>query len=100
MSGAAARVVGGLGIEDLADRSDAGLSEMRFEAVEKSQCAGGVGRMHFEPGVNERPDEPGPDSSLMVCGVARAKIARVGMQLPLFGRLTKTVKQPDAVGSA
>src|SRR2546428_18887 len=74
---AAARLVGRLGIEDFADRSDAGFSEMRFEAVQESQCAGGVGRMYFEPGVDERSDQPGPDSSLMVCGVARAKIAVV-----------------------
>ena len=33
--------------------------------------------MHFEPGVNERTDKPGPDRALMIRAVARSQVTAV-----------------------
>lgn len=77
LRGAAAPVVGRFGVEDFADRSDAGVAEVGFEAVEKMESAVVVAGMHFQPGIDERSDEPGPHRSLVVRRIARPQIAVV-----------------------
>src|SRR5437588_276023 len=77
LCGAAARVIRRLGVEDLADRADAGVGQVWFESIEKAQSAGAVGRMDFEPRVDERSDQPRPDRALMIGGIACAEVAVV-----------------------
>src|SRR4029453_6455581 len=66
------------GVEDLADRADAGLVQMRYEAVEKAPGPCVVFRVHLEPRVDEGADEPRPHRALMVGGVSRPEIAAIG----------------------
>ena len=47
------------------------------QAVEQAAGAGGVVRVHLEPGVDVRADQPRPDGALMVGGVARPQVAVV-----------------------
>ena len=70
-------MVGRFGVEDLADRADAGVGEMRFESVEEVQRAGIVVRMDAEPCVDERSDEPRPHGALVIGRIARAQVAVV-----------------------
>src|SRR5947209_19121277 len=75
------------GVEDLADRADARLVQVRDEAFQKLARARAVFRVDFEPRVNERADEPGPDRALVVGGVARLQVAVVGrLELRVVGR--------------
>jgi len=50
---------------------------MWLEAVQKLPGALEIVRMDLKPGVDERPDQPGPHGSLMIGGVAHAKVAVV-----------------------
>src|SRR4051794_9596196 len=74
---AATRRVRRLGIEDLADRTETGLAQMRLEAAERLPCALPVTREHFEPGIDERPSQPSPDGALVIGCIARAQVAKV-----------------------
>jgi hypothetical protein len=57
---AAARREWRLGVKDFADRADAGLGEMRLEAVEETSRRCAVIGVDLEPGIDERADQPGP----------------------------------------
>ncbi len=74
---AAARGEGRLGIEDLADRADAGLGEVGFETVEKMPCRLALVGIDLEPGVDEGADQPGPYRALVVGRVARPQITEI-----------------------
>src|SRR2546421_10464459 len=56
---AAARRVRFDGVEDLADRADAGFVQVRHEAFEEASRARAVFGVDFEPSVYERADEIG-----------------------------------------
>src|SRR3954451_25489256 len=77
LGGAASGEVGGLGVEDLADRADAVLVEVGAEPFEVATGAPQVAGVELEPGVDERPDQPGPDGPLVIGGVAGAEVAVV-----------------------
>ena len=74
---AAARRERLLGVEDLAERSDARLVQVRAEAVEARARARLVVRLHPQPGVDERTHQPPPHRALVIGGVARAEVAVV-----------------------
>ena len=74
---ASARCEGRFGVENFADGSDASLSQMRLEAVQEFAGAFQIAGMNFEPGIDERPDQPGPHRPLMIGGVAGAEVAVV-----------------------
>src|SRR3989442_3051107 len=74
LSDAAARCEWSLSVEDLADRSDARIVEMRHEALERMARAGDIVRIDLEPRVNERPDQPAPAGALVIRSVTRAKV--------------------------
>src|SRR5437763_7997138 len=66
---------------------------MRDEPIEESPRPRFVLRMHFEPRVDPRPDEPRPYRALMVRRVARPEIAEV---LLLIVRMIRRQRaQPD-----
>src|SRR5688500_18762537 len=66
-----------LGIEDLADRPDAGLPEVLVEAVHhRPGFVAALGK-RLEPGVHERAEEPGPDGALVVGAVPGPEVAVV-----------------------
>src|SRR2546423_11571673 len=50
---------------------------MDRESFKKFAAGGTIMRMDFEPRVNKRTDEPGPDRALMIRAVAGAQIAGV-----------------------
>ena len=50
-------------------------------------------RMKFQPGIDKRPDQPGPDRSLMIGGVARLQVAMV--ILFVIGIVRRKRAQPD-----
>src|ERR1700733_11993366 len=62
-----------LRVEHFADGSDAGVSQMRREAVQKLPRVLQIAGMDLEPRIDERSNQPGPHGSLMVRGVARTK---------------------------
>src|SRR5437868_4910061 len=70
---APARRVRRLGVEDLADRAEARLAEVRDEAVEAAPRAREVARVELQPCVDVRAREEGPDRPLVVRRVARAE---------------------------
>src|ERR1051325_11079394 len=45
------------GVEHFVDRTDAALVEVRDEAFEKSPRAGVILLVHFQPRIDERPDQ-------------------------------------------
>src|SRR3954468_22966300 len=58
-----------LGVEDLADRAEAGLVQVGDEPLEEPPGAGAVVGVDLQPGVDEGADQPGPDGPLVVGGV-------------------------------
>src|SRR5438876_8076791 len=77
LSDTAARRVRRFRVEDLADRSNAPIVEVRNETVERMTCAVEIGGINLEPGVDEGADEPSPYGALVIRRVTRAKIAEV-----------------------
>src|SRR5207237_8082451 len=65
------------GIEHFADRADAVLVHALGKTFEELQRIWLLFRMHFEPRVDERPDEPGPDRALVIRAVPGPEIAAV-----------------------
>src|SRR5262245_49541528 len=66
------------GIEDLADRADAGFVQMRNDWFQPAAPRSGAVRMQFHPCIQERTDEPSPHRSLVISRVARAQVAGIG----------------------
>src|SRR5437763_14821070 len=64
-------------VEHFADCAQAVLIHPLGKTLEKFSRGGVFARMDFEPRVDERPDEPGPHSSLVIRTVARTQIAGV-----------------------
>ena len=60
----------------------------------KFPCAGAIVRIHLQPGIDKRPDQPRPDSALMIRGIARSQVAVVaGLVIGMSGR-----QRPQSVG--
>src|SRR5690349_9125397 len=57
---AAARSERGFCIENLADRTDAGFIQVGHETLEQRVGAGTIVGIDFQPGVDERSDQPRP----------------------------------------
>src|SRR5215212_8804237 len=72
---AAARRVRSISVENLADRADAGIVEVRHETFERRARGVEVIRVHLQPCIDEGADQPSPDGALVIRGVARAQIA-------------------------
>src|SRR5207302_9092895 len=64
-------------VKDLADRTDAVVAQMDWESLKKFARRRPIVRMNFEPSVDEWPDQPGPNRSLMIGAIARTQIARI-----------------------
>src|ERR1700761_6755612 len=73
-------------IEDFADRADARLPQMRPEAFEEAARSFEIVRVHFYPRIDERANEPSPDSALVISSIARAQVAIVVGLVVLFAR--------------
>src|SRR5271154_3076373 len=69
--------VGRLGVENFANGAHGVFPEMRFERSQETVCLFEIIGMQFEPSIDERTDEPGPNRALVVSGVAVAEIAVV-----------------------
>src|SRR2546422_822804 len=82
-----------IGVEDLADRPDAGLAQVRREALHEKARAGLIARMHAQPRVEERPHQPGPRRPLVIRGVARAQVPLVAMFV--FGMVRRERSQAE-----
>src|SRR5688572_29479872 len=74
---AAAGRVGRLGVENLADGAEAGLAQMRDEAIEKVSRGSRVVRVQLHPSVDIGADQPSPDGALMIGSVAGAEVAEI-----------------------
>src|SRR5271167_3575450 len=74
---AAARCERRLGVEDFADRADAGFGEMRLETVEEMPRCRAIVGVNLEPSIDERADQPGPHRPLVVCRIAGAQVAEI-----------------------
>src|SRR5262245_57679224 len=66
---------------------------MRLEPVKESARAVILTRIYSEPGVDERPDQPGPDRPLVISRVARAQVAVV--RRPVIGMAWRERAQAD-----
>src|SRR5579883_3534415 len=49
--------------------------------------------MQLQPGINERPNQPRPDSPLMIGGVARSQVAVIGRLVVRLSRRQRTQAQ-------
>src|SRR3954462_12759188 len=74
------------GIEDFADRTDAGVVEMRHEAFERLPRPDRIARIDLQPRVDERPGQPAPHRALVISGIARAKVAEVARLVVAIAR--------------
>src|SRR5207244_5495196 len=72
---AATRVVRFPGIEHFANGADARFVQMLGKPHEKFTRRGSIVRMHFQPCVDEWPDQPRPNRALMIGAVPRAEVA-------------------------
>src|SRR6185369_483346 len=72
---AAARSVRLFGVEDFAERAQAGLVEVSGEGLEKVPCLLLFVRVKLCPGIKEWSDQPGPDGPLVIGGIARFQVA-------------------------
>src|ERR1700685_4841466 len=70
----AARREGWFRIEDFADGADASLPQMRPEPFEEAARSFEIVRVHFNPRIDERANEPSPDGALVIGGIARAQV--------------------------
>src|SRR5262245_6282157 len=62
------------GVEDLADRPDAGFRQVLLEPVQELTCALAVLRIGLQPGVHEGANQPRPDGTLVIGRVPRPEI--------------------------
>ena len=62
-------------VEYLADRADAGFAQVGRKRFEQRARRTAVGRMHAEPGIDERTNQPRPDRPLVVGGVPGSQVA-------------------------
>src|SRR6185503_13147805 len=69
------RSIRSFGVEDLADRPDAGFRQVLLEAVQELACALAVLRIGLQPGVHERANQPRPDRPLVIGRIERPEIA-------------------------
>src|SRR5437870_370401 len=65
-----AREEGIVGIEDFADRSDAGLGEVRGKAIQEFASAREIIRVNAQPCIDERTDQPCPNRALVIGRIA------------------------------
>ncbi len=73
----AARHVRFARVEHFTDRADSGIVQMFRKTLEEFARGRSIVRMHFQPGIDERADQPRPNRSLMVSAVARTEVAAV-----------------------
>jgi hypothetical protein len=66
-----------LSIEDLAERTESCLTQLRDKTREQVARSSPVLRVHPQPCIDKRSDEPGPYCPLMVCRITRAQVAIV-----------------------
>src|SRR6185295_7868846 len=64
-------------VKHFADRADAGVAEMRCKSIHEFACTLEIVGIDPQPRVDERPDEPAPDGTLVICRITRAKISVV-----------------------
>ena len=64
-------------VEDLAYGTDTVLIHMWDESAEKLVCADAIFGINFEPGIDERADQPGPNRPLMIGGISRTNVAKI-----------------------
>ncbi len=62
-------------VKHFADRAEAIVIEVNRKHFEKFARTFFVIRVHLQPGVDEWPDQPGPNRALMVSAIARTQIA-------------------------
>src|ERR1051325_6507899 len=74
---AAARRVRLPRVEHFADRANAVVVHAFWGTFEELPRRGVFSRMHFQPCVDERSDEPRPDRALVIRAVSRTEIAGV-----------------------
>src|SRR5438477_7742883 len=64
-------------IKNFADRSNAVIAQVHRERFKKFSSGRTIMRINFQPSVDEGPDQPGPNRTLMISAVARSEIATV-----------------------
>src|SRR6266571_9514253 len=62
-------------IKNFADCAKSIIAQVDRESFEKFTGASLVVRVNFQPGVDERSDQPCPDRALVISAVARAEVA-------------------------
>src|SRR5882762_11001127 len=83
---AAARRERRLRIEDFADRTDAGFSEMRLKAVEEMPSRRTIIGVNHEPSIDERDDQGSQHRALVIDGIAGAQVAEITWLVIGFAR--------------
>src|SRR5262249_31377799 len=73
----AAGCVGRVGVEDLANRADARVVQVIDKALQQRPRRRRIVRVQLQPGVDVGANEPCPDRSLMIRGVASPQVAVV-----------------------
>src|SRR3954468_1861050 len=74
---ATSRRMWSLRIEDLTDRSDASLVQVRYESLQERPRLRLLPRMQPQPGVDIRADQPRPYRPLVISCIARSQIAEI-----------------------
>src|SRR5471030_689023 len=69
--------IGGLGVKNFADGTDACLIQVRDETFQKLPCRRQFLGVQSQISIDIGPDQQGPDRTLVVGGVARSQVAVV-----------------------
>src|SRR6185369_5801406 len=80
-------------VKHFANATNSVVVEMLGKGFEKFPSAGLVLGMHFQPRINEGPDQPGPHCSLMVSAVTRTEVA--GINRFVIGMIRGKGTQPN-----
>src|SRR6267143_5009251 len=80
-------------VKDFTDRADAVIAQMDRESLKKFAPGRAIERVNFQPGVDEWPDQPGPDRALMIRAVAGAQVA--GINRFVIGTVGRKRAQTD-----
>src|SRR4051812_36040530 len=77
LGGAAARGVGGVRVKNFGNGPHAGFTKVGVEPAEEVPAFALSIRIGSQPGIDKRTDQPAPDRSLMIGGIARPQVARI-----------------------
>src|SRR4029077_14333954 len=64
-------------VKNFADRHDAVVAQVHGKGFKKFSRGGSIVRMNFQPRIDERPDQPGPNRALVIRTLSGTKVTAI-----------------------